>query len=97
MLLKVAYRPAADSDIEAIADYTIERWGLSQAQSYLAALRADAESLAENALLYPIHQASGLGMRRMKSGHHNIFYLLSDETVEIIRILHERMDTDNLI
>ena len=94
MALEITYRPEADKDIENIADYTIERWGPEQAHKYVATLRADIESLSNFAKRFPVHGASGLGLRKMISGHHLVFYLLSDEAVEIVRILHERMDVE---
>lgn len=44
-----------------------------------------------------MHEASALDLRRMNSGHHLVFYLVTDLTVEIIRILHERMDVDGSV
>lgn len=97
MARDIIYRPEAISDIKNIAEYTIERWGRNQAQSYVAALRKDVESLTTFALRYPIHEPSTLDLRRMNSGHHLIFYLVADRSVEIIRILHERMDVDGAV
>lgn len=88
----VLVRPAAAADIESIADYTIERWGTRQAATYVAALQADIESLAEFSERYPLHQDTHLGLRSMTSGHHAVFYLVEPSVVEIIRILHENAD-----
>lgn len=93
----IFYRPEAIADIRDIANYTIERWGRNQAQGYIAALRKDIESLTTFALRYPIHEPSALNLRRMNSGHHLIFYLVTDPSVEIVRILHERMDVDGAV
>jgi|TARA_R100001244_G_scaffold44182_8_gene39959 toxin ParE1/3/4 len=97
MVSDISYRPAAIADIEEIAEYTIERWGRNQGRSYVAALRKDIESLTEFALRYPLHETSKLNLRRMNSGHHLVFYLVTDQSVEIIRILHERMDVDDRV
>lgn len=90
-MIEVLVRPEAESDIEGIADETIERWGREQAQSYVAALRADIASLAEFPKRFPIHEQTALGLRRMRSGHHLVFYLVG-EAVEVVRVLHERRD-----
>lgn len=97
MVSDISYRPAAIADIEEIAEYTIERWGRNQGRSYVAALRKDIESLTEFALRYPVHEASEPKLRRMNSGHHLVFYRVTDQTVEIVRILHERMDVEEAI
>lgn len=91
-MVDVQLRPEAEADIESIADYTINRWGPEQAKSYVAALRADIASLAEFSERYPIHEQTGLGLRRMGSGHHLVFYLVGEHAIEVVRVLHERRD-----
>ncbi|HEY6816788.1 MAG TPA: type II toxin-antitoxin system RelE/ParE family toxin [Croceibacterium sp.] len=88
----VVLRPEAEADIELIADYTIARWGLEQARTYTATLRADIASLASFPERFPVHAQSGLGLQRMRSGHHLVFYLVSEVATEIVRVLHERQD-----
>jgi toxin ParE1/3/4 len=88
----VLLRPEAEADIEEIADYTIERWGREQARSYVAALRADIASLSESSERFPVHEQTGLGLRRMGSGHHLVFYLVGAKVIEVVRVLHERRD-----
>ncbi len=91
-MIEILLRPEAETDIENIADYTIERWGRRQAESYISALRGDITSLVQFSKRFPIHEPTGLALRRMRSGHHLIFYLISDEAIEIVRVLHERSD-----
>ena len=93
----VRYRPEAAADLEDIANYTLEPLGRKQARSYISGLRADIESLSNFALRFPEHEPSGLGLRKTSSGHHLVFYLIDKDVVEIIRILHERMDFDGLM
>ena len=91
-MIEVWLRPEAEADIEDIADYTIERWGPEQARTYLAAIRADIASLTKFTERFPIHEQTGLGLRRMLSGHHLVFYLVTDKAIEVVRVLHERRD-----
>ncbi|WP_339690898.1 type II toxin-antitoxin system RelE/ParE family toxin [uncultured Parasphingorhabdus sp.] len=97
MSYDIRFRPEALADLEDIADYTIERWGSKQARSYISSLGADIKSLSDFALRFPEHEPSGLGLRKMTSGHHLVFYLIDGEIVEIIRILHERIDVGGQI
>jgi toxin ParE1/3/4 len=90
----VLLRPEAEADIHEVADYTIQRWGRRQARTYVAALRTDIARLRDYAERFPVHERSGLGLRRMRSGHHLIFYLVAAGRVEVVRILHERKDPD---
>ena len=89
---KVWLHPAASADVDAIADYTIETWGSGQARKYMTALQQDMTALAEAVLRHPVHEPSGLGLRYARSGRHVIFYLTTSDTVEIVRIMHERVD-----
>jgi toxin ParE1/3/4 len=91
-MIEVLLRPEAEADIDEIADYTIERWGREQTRAYVAALRADIASLSEFPERFPIHEQTGLGLRRMGSGHHLVFYLVGENAVEVVRVLHQRRD-----
>lgn len=86
--------PAAGRDLDAIAVYTKQQWGTGQARLYLAAMRASIASLANFPMRNPVYRSDGKEFRKLLSGHHLIFYLVIGETVQIIRILHERMDID---
>lgn len=55
----------------------------------MAALRADIESLAEFAERFPVHDESGLGLRRMRSGRHLVFYLVEERAIDVVRVLPE--------
>ena len=96
-MIEVLVRPEAEADIESITDYTIERWGVKQAQRYVQALRADIASLEEFPERFPAHEPTRLGLRRMRSGHHLVFYLVGEQAVEIVRILHQRQDVSDEI
>lgn len=92
---KVVIRPAAKRDLEAIAIYTKQQWGMRQAQRYVAALRIDIESLAHFPMRHALYCGSdGVEFRKLSSGHHLVFYTFDQGTVQITRILHERMDID---
>lgn len=75
-----------------IAASTRKRWGSDQAASYIAALRKQIKSLCEFSERFPEAEEGYRGLRKMRSGHHLVFYLIGEDTIEIICILHERMD-----
>lgn len=80
--------------MDASAVYTTQQWSRTQARHYLAAMRASISSLADFPLRNPVYRADGKVFRKLLCGHHLIFYLVIEDTVQIIRILHERMDVD---
>lgn len=84
--------PSAQRDLDAIWDYTAAAWGLEQAENYLQTLRRDMERLRDYPELGPAHRSRHGSFRKLPSGHHFIFYVVGDSTVEVVRVLHERMD-----
>tara|TARA_B100000678_G_scaffold182825_1_gene152800 strand:+ start:815 stop:1108 length:294 start_codon:yes stop_codon:yes gene_type:complete len=88
--------PSAEADLAAIAIYTKERWGIEQAQKYLSGLRADIESLTKFPLMHPRHRSAHGEFRKAASGHHLVFYQIDDASITVVRVLHERMDFDEI-
>jgi len=91
---KYRLTPSAKSDLIEIWNYTVEAWGEKQAENYLQEIEDKLTQLAEN---------PDLGRRRPEIAHryysfparkHIIFYLMSDDYINIIGILHGRMDID---
>jgi toxin ParE1/3/4 len=89
---RVRFRASASRDLRQIASQTRQRWGAAQAARYVDRLRQDIQSLMEFALRFPLHEGSSVPLRKMPSGHHIVFYLVSETEVEVVRVLHERMD-----
>ena len=83
-------------DLEQIWLYTVKNWSIEQADRYYNLLISEMEYISQN-------QDSGKSMNHIKNGYrvskvksHLIFYKTSSESeIEIIRILHERMDIEN--
>lgn len=74
-----------------VARETRAAWGQTQATKYSAELRRDIKSLQEFALRFPSFETIP-ELRRMNSGRHAVFYLVLDEQIEIIRVLHVASD-----
>ena len=87
-----ALRPKARADLDSIWDYTVETWGRDQAKTYLRALNRTFKTLAKRPELGRIYNEVYEGLRVYPSGKHLIFYFASDRGVDIVRVLHERMD-----
>jgi toxin ParE1/3/4 len=89
---EVIVRPDAEIDIEDAADYTIGEWGHEQARTYITELRWAIESLAESALRHPAHEDIHPGLRRKRSGMHHIYYLATDDRVDVLNVIHVQRD-----
>ena len=84
--------PRAAKDLDAIADYTSEEWGPAQMEEYLQSLHGRFEWLAENPLAGRERNDVHPGYRSFPEGSHVIFYIISDDDVDIIGIPHKSMD-----
>ena len=83
----------AREDLISIGQYTENEWGKPQRNSYLKQLDACFTQIAEAPEIGINCDFIKAGYRKFPQGSHLIFYRLdSESTVEIIRILHKRMD-----
>ncbi len=85
----------AFADLKYIGRYTLEQWGREQRNLYLTMLDAAFRQLAANPLTGKDCSDIRNGYRKFNAGSHVIFYRqLSGATIEIVRILHGRMDCE---
>lgn len=82
----------AAADLEAIAEYTIERYGVEQAHRYREELKSCFAQLAENATLGRRAEHLARGLLRFEHQSHVVFYIREQAGLLIVRILHSRMD-----
>lgn len=84
--------PAAQQDISAIWDFTEERWDLRQAETYIREIQAAIERIAADPRRGRFRSEIRQGYFSYAIGSHTIFYRRSTDGVDIIRVLHQRMD-----
>jgi toxin ParE1/3/4 len=84
--------PRAQADIEDIWNYSTERCSRAQAEFYLRGLERSMKMLVADPHLGRDCGHIRDGYRKYASGSHVLFYRLADDGVDIVRILHERMD-----
>lgn len=86
----------AINDLNGIWKYTYEQWGITQADRYYNLIISEIKFIAA-------HPQSGKnvdfireGYRSSKVNRHLIYYRISPQNIiEVIRILHEKMDIEN--
>ncbi len=80
-------------DLEEIWLYTFERWSKEQADIYYKSIIAEIEHVAEDFEKGKSITQIRAGYRSSKVNSHVVFYRKNDDDlVEIIRVLHEKMD-----
>ena len=88
----------ANQDIEKIWLFTFENWSLEQADRYYNLILNEIEFIAENFESGKSAEYIKKGYRASRVKSHLIFYKKSsDNVVEIIRVLHQKMDIENRI
>jgi toxin ParE1/3/4 len=87
-------RPKAISDLESIWEYTVETGGEEQAERYVRLINECFRQITDNQGLGRSCDAIREGYRKRGVGRHVIFYRTTDECIEVVRILHDRMDID---
>ena len=85
----------AVSDLEEIWLYTVEKWSIEQADRYYNLIFDEINYICKNINAGKSMEHVRKGYRASKVKSHLIFYRVLNDTIEVIRILHERMDIEN--
>lgn len=89
---RVILSPRAKLDLSEIWDYTFLQWNVEQAEKYVR----DLWSAMENAASDPTKSVDigdvRRGYRKSRAGSHVIFFKFNDNGIDVMRILHQRMD-----
>lgn len=84
--------PAAQQDLSQIWDFTQERWDAGQAERYIGEIRAAIERIAADPQRGRACDEIREGYRRYGIGSHLVFYVETADSVDVVRILHQRID-----
>lgn len=83
------------SDLEEIWLYTVEKWSVQQADRYYNLIFNEINYISKNSNAGKSMEHVRKSYRASKVNSHLIFYRVINDTIEVIRILHERMDMEN--
>ncbi len=94
MAFQLKLTPLADQDFEGILDRTVEKWGVNQYLKYRGQLLDAFSSITNDpgCLGSKTRDDLFLGARLFAVGSHYLLYYVSDRTVNVVRILDQRMD-----
>ncbi|MDE1994363.1 MAG: type II toxin-antitoxin system RelE/ParE family toxin [Rhizobiaceae bacterium] len=85
--------PLAETDLEDIWRYTVERWSSQQAETYHADIIRALDGLASGVKTGRRADIRE-GYFKYAVGSHVIYYRQQDTIIAVIRILHQRMDVN---
>ncbi|MFH0411181.1 type II toxin-antitoxin system RelE/ParE family toxin [Corynebacterium sp. L4756] len=89
---KYLLTPAAQRDLSAIWNFTEEQWSSAQAEKYLREIQRALERVTEAVARGRRRDDVRAGYMSYAVGSHIIFYRHQESHLEVIRILHHRMD-----
>ncbi len=84
--------PRAQADLEDIWDCTVDRWGGGQAERYVRDIYLAVESLVATPGLARSCDDIRRGYWKYPVGSHMIFFTRYSYRIDVVRILHSRMD-----
>jgi toxin ParE1/3/4 len=84
--------PRARVDIEEIWNYTESRWSRDQAEIYVRQIKTAIETVASDPSRGRPCDDVRAGYRKYLVGSHVLFYRMTPGGVDIVRVLHGRMD-----
>jgi toxin ParE1/3/4 len=97
-MAKIILRQEAIDDLTDIWDYTLQKWSENQAEKYYNNIKQACKEISENPNIGRSYDEISKYIFGLKSGKHIIFYhSVAEDEIEVIRILHERMDLKNKI
>jgi len=89
---RVILSPKAKSDLSGIWDFSLERWGLEQAEKYVRELWSTMEEqsgdLTKSVDISDVRKGYG----KIRVGSHVIFFKVISDGIDVVRILHQQMD-----
>lgn len=92
-MAKFRFTNNAVNDLTRIWDYTIEIWSEKQAEKYYRIIIGACTKISEKPQIGKEYNEIFPELKGKKVSMHIIFYReMEDQSVEIIRILHEKMD-----
>ena len=92
----VRYSRAAKADLAKIWRYSVATWGAVQANSYARKLQAAGSEVSTGRRIGRKSSAQD-GIFKIRCGSHMIYYRMTEDEVEIIRILHGKQDVERHI
>lgn len=83
---------AAKTDLKDTYQYGLRQWGQTQSESHLKSIKEQFWALTEQPLIGVDRSKLLSGARSLPIESHTLFYRVTTDTVEIIRVLHGRQD-----
>ena len=88
--MSVRYGDDVAADFAAIRSHGIDRWGVRRTLDFLAGFEEALQRLVEQPRMRRRRDDFGAGLRSVRFNPYQVFYLIVDEDVVIVAVIHER-------
>ena len=89
---KIRFSSLARADLAEISTYTQNRWGKEQKAIYLGQVKNSLQTLLDLPRTGIERDDIAVGLHSRATGSHIIYYRISEPGLEVLRVLHQRMD-----
>lgn len=96
-MAKIKVSREARADLKGIFEYTQQTWGRAQADKYIGLIENACHFLARHSSAGKSQNQLVSSLRRYPAGKHCIFYRNKENTIEVVRVLHQAMDVSRHI
>lgn len=87
--------PRARADLDDIWEYSAAKWNVERADNYIREIWKTVELVASEPSIGRSCDEIRAGYFKFPSGSHLIFYRRLGKKIDVVRILHQRMDFDS--
>lgn len=96
-MAKIKISREARADLKDIFEYTHQTWGRAQADKYIGMIESACHFLARNPSAGRSQEQLVSNLKSYPVGKHNVFYRDKQNTIEIVRVLHQAMEASRHI
>ena len=97
MKRRIVFSAQADIDRDQIWEYTVERWSVAQAETYLTGLDRLLRLLADHPQIASERPNLDPPVRLHKYNSHLVIFTADEATLEVIRVVHSRSNWQALL
>jgi toxin ParE1/3/4 len=89
---RIVLTDQAKADLRDILNFTARRWGKAQRSAYRQLIRNTITTLQSSPSLGRSRDHLSVGLRSYPAGSHLLYFLVADDVLVVVRILHSRQD-----
>lgn len=89
---QIVIAPAAKTDLKDIYQYGLRQWGQTKSERYLENIKEHFWTISKQPLIGIDRSDLLAGARSLPIESHTLFYRVTTDTLEIIRVIHGRQD-----